>query len=185
MHLPDSEREVIDPAQAEQDAVLYEQQRRRDDLAAIREIHRVAEAYNKAVYAVGGIDVHEDPRAVSERQWRVTLRLAATFIQSSGRMSPAQVRHEWALLMAEQDGTHYLPPDLLIVYEDLPVAKQLEEQAGVQAMRAAMSPHPIIEDHTQLTDVQLLQRVHSADDQTAAVELARRRALQLIRENGS
>ncbi|NOD76741.1 MULTISPECIES: hypothetical protein [unclassified Ruegeria] len=48
MHLPDSEREIIDPAQAEHDAVItafVEQnptdlQRRRDDLAAIQQSHR-------------------------------------------------------------------------------------------------------------------------------------------------
>ncbi|NOD76742.1 hypothetical protein [Ruegeria sp. HKCCD4332] len=121
---------------------------------------------------------------MSDRQWRVTLKLAATFIQRNGQMSPAQVRHEWALLMAEQDGMHYSPPELLIVYEDLPVAKQLEEQADVQAMRAAMSPPQIVEDHTRLSDAQLLYRVHSADDQIAAVELARRRVLRQIGQMG-
>ncbi|MFA3918492.1 hypothetical protein [Ruegeria hyattellae] len=182
MHMAGTGEEgCIDPAQAEQDAVLEEQQRRRDDLAAIREIHRVAEAYNKAVYAVGGIDIDEDPRAVSERQWRVTLRLAAAFIQSGGRMSAAQVRHEWAIEMAREDALNYLPPELLTVYEDLPVAKQLEEQAGLQAMRAATLPRPTIDDHAQLTGVELLHRVHVHDDQIAAVELARRRALRKLR----
>ena len=90
MHLPDSEREIIDPSQAEQDAVIaafVEQsptdlQRRRDDLAAIQQIHQVAHAYNKACYAIGsGAEIDDDPRLVSDRQWRVTLKLAATFIQ--------------------------------------------------------------------------------------------------------
>ncbi|WP_216602843.1 hypothetical protein, partial [Ruegeria sp. HKCCD4884] len=62
---------------------------------------------------------------------------------------------------------------------------QLEEQAVVQAMRAAMSPPQNIEDHTLLTDAELLHRVHSTDDQIASVELARRRALQSISQNGT
>ncbi len=141
----------------------------------------MAHAYNKACYAVGsGAEIDDDPRVVSERQWRVSLKLAATFIRCEGRMSPAQVRHEWAIEMSRGDTLHYLPTDVLVPFEDLPAQKQLEEQAGVQAMRVAMSPPLIVEDHTQLTDAQLLHLVHSADDQIASIELARRRALRSI-----
>ncbi|MCG7521603.1 hypothetical protein [Ruegeria sp. Ofav3-42] len=180
------EEQIIDPAQAEQDDALAKAltqsdlQRRRTGLNTIRQTHRVAEAYNRAVYGIGGHDIDIDPRAVSERQWRCVLKLAATFIRSGGTMTPAQVRHEWAIHMAQEDTLQYLNHDLLVPFEELDARGQLMERAGTEAMRRAMNPPLIIEDYTVLGEEELRRQMHANDDQVAAGELARRRVLSSL-----
>ncbi|WP_435139011.1 hypothetical protein [Pseudopelagicola sp. nBUS_19] len=189
MHMAGSDDDyaAIDLAQAEQNEILTaalladtDLQRRRSELSAIRMIHRLTAAYNRSIYASRGIDVDAIPWAVTERQYRATLRMAAKFLQNDGNLTPEKVRHEWSVELAQEDALHELPPDVLTVFEDLPLNEQMAEQAATAAMRQAMRPDPIIEDYSQLDYDRLIYLAHACDNRLAQGELARRRALGAI-----
>ena len=154
--------------------------KRRKELHFAMIIDRVTYAYNKAVFAVGGYDIDADPSVVSERQWRATKRMAATFIAAGGKMSAADVRHEWEIELSMEGHAAHLSHDLFVPFEDLCATDQFMELSGTEAMRAALRGPLVIENHQAMDDGQLQWVAHSHDDQIGLMELVRRRALKAL-----
>ena len=129
---------ATDPAQQQQDAEVcraVDEQRRRADLALLRLIHALADAYNGGVYANSGVDVAANPSMISQRQAQAALSVARDFLRSDTPMTASQAHHSWCLCMAAQDRSDILPPDTFTAFEDLSPVAQLGELAGLERMR--------------------------------------------------